>query len=755
MAEIIIEKFSNDKPNQEAAFIALKQLNNPEFSNCFLKFIKQKSDLLETFQLNSSILYECLNKRISFNSSNTLLLSLMYITELAFDMQTLQINRNVYQQSRISNWKELDALWNDLSMNEKIMSFKIAKWVTNYLNSPNKNDLSKIIENILCCLFIESNALSEIEKWLIYQTDKSLQYFAYYAALQLIIHGSNSSNLFDIIKKNFDCIQKNNFRSLLKRLIESEFVNLSILRQILTLLHENAGYFRQISVYIHRIEVLQLILDLEFEQITSTTPFIIIVKECSYDLRVFLLEYLKKCLENPKIFKEEYIAILCKWMIENSIWNGKKDDFSDELYGYILSLLHNHDFLQIQKAIASGFSFVFTNYEMYEEHLFLRGYGVAHLEQVIFFFDEYSSDILNICLLAFGNYLYLTQKSNRNLKISDELNQALENIFNSSLPEVIIIRAAFCLIIAQRSLPTFQVRRNLFEEKWTLTPEKEYQFLLEKTLFHWEECFGDDYKIEKEIVKHIEKNSSKLLDIFARNFHDYLCDKSNFNYLSPPTVNYVKIAYKAIENNFLLFQKSIQKCIFIRDVPQAEVYQYLYHKTDQSDIEALINVYIMSGVLTNELIDLWKWVVNVYNDEIPVAFTFIKQIDGENVIEKLFEFLYSMVNQRKFSIFENLLCLLHLLAQDSIVSSSELNHHVSIILNDVSDEFNSINWIDQKSTFGTLLEFTSIETINLSDKQVQLFTENDIYDEFMKTIENLEKRPTFFLARNSSSSDMK
>jgi hypothetical protein len=41
---------------------------------------------------------------------------------------------------------------------------------------------------------IERNALSVIEKWITYRTDKDLRFFAHYAPLQFIIQDSDIQN---------------------------------------------------------------------------------------------------------------------------------------------------------------------------------------------------------------------------------------------------------------------------------------------------------------------------------------------------------------------------------------------------------------------------------------------------------------------------------------------------------------------------------------------------------------------------------
>jgi hypothetical protein len=73
----------------------------------------------------------------------------------------------------------------------------------------------------------------------------------------------------------------------------SKFIDITILRSILITLHRNVSYFSNIYILIDRKDVLKLILDLEFEQITfyenksskiASRPFLLMVKDCSEDL---------------------------------------------------------------------------------------------------------------------------------------------------------------------------------------------------------------------------------------------------------------------------------------------------------------------------------------------------------------------------------------------------------------------------------------------------------------------------------------
>ena len=108
-----------------------------------------------------------------------------------------------------------------------------------------------------------------IDKWLDYRTDTVLNFFAHYAALQLIIEGSNISGLIDIINEMFSTIDEFHFKLLLDHIFNSGDVDLTVLRQILITFVRNVRYHLKISVRIDRKEILELILNLELEQIIS------------------------------------------------------------------------------------------------------------------------------------------------------------------------------------------------------------------------------------------------------------------------------------------------------------------------------------------------------------------------------------------------------------------------------------------------------------------------------------------------------
>ena len=107
MANIIGKKLnetSMDKQNQdqEAAYIALRQLNNSDLSPYLSEFVKRTKNLSDLLQFNSTIFFRYFTNTKSFDSSNNILLSFMYLAELAFDAQILEIYSNPKDKSKNS-----------------------------------------------------------------------------------------------------------------------------------------------------------------------------------------------------------------------------------------------------------------------------------------------------------------------------------------------------------------------------------------------------------------------------------------------------------------------------------------------------------------------------------------------------------------------------------------------------------------------------------------------------------------------------
>ena len=251
MCNAIGDKFNETSTNtqcqgQEEAYIALKQLNDANLSHYLSKFAKQKENLSDVLQFNSTTFYRYLTSATSFGSSNLILLATMYLVELTFDAQILNMYNVNREKDKISSFTQLKELWNDLSKNKKIMTFRIALWITSYLHTADKQNIHRVIEDISSCSMIERKALPVIGKWLNYRTDKYLRFFAHYSALQLIIEGSTMPCLINIVEEIFLTDRKFRLKSVMEYLFTSRLVDLAILRQILIILHRNIRYTSQI-----------------------------------------------------------------------------------------------------------------------------------------------------------------------------------------------------------------------------------------------------------------------------------------------------------------------------------------------------------------------------------------------------------------------------------------------------------------------------------------------------------------------------
>jgi hypothetical protein len=663
MASVIIKKFNETSTDrqyreQEAAFIALRQLNNSDLLHYLLDFAKRKKNLSDLLQFNSTIFHL---QYKSFDSSNNILLSYMYLSELTFDAQILNMYTISTQKIKISPLTELRKLWNDSSKYEKFMTFHVASWITNYLHiSSNKEELYQIIEDVSDCLMIERKALPLIEKWLIYRMDKDLKFFAYYAALQLIIEGSNIPDLIDVIREMvlIDSI----FHMMIifiNRLFNSALVNSFVLSQILVILHQNVDYSSQISVWIDRRDTLELILSFELEQITSkihqspktsTNSFLLMIKGCSKDLQVYLAEHLRVFINThdqlKTTIKEEYVAIVLKWIIESFVSNETRENISMELYNYMFVLLHDQRFPQVQKAIINALNSVFIYPRVQRENIFIQDNTIINLETMICSWDRYSEDVIAVCLLSYGNCLIRLQRFQIILNVSDEMKIVLTNLSERSSLDVISIRAYFCLFFIKHSSVELNTVLNSFENKWNITPKEKYKLLLQEILYDETNMSNVKMKKEEKIVRHIEIHFFELIEMFLNDLYNYLSKKDKNNYLSDPKPNYIEIALKISEKKCKEFCNAIQKSSFGEEKFKSRL--CLYYKNNRKNRRELIELYLSFGIVTVEFVDIFEWIDNNdINWNMSLVLKNLKQMFDRDVIETLFEKIYLKISDGK------------------------------------------------------------------------------------------------------------
>jgi hypothetical protein len=752
MSYIIGEKLKRTvvQDDQEAACIALKQLNNFDLSHCLLEFEKRTMNSSEFLHLNSTVFFRYFTQTTSFEKSNTILLSALYLIELAFDAQILRIYTNTNYKSKIPFLKIVKQMQNE---NEKMMTFEMATQITYYFLTSNKKYLQMIAENMPVYLTIEERALVMMEEWINYRNNRDSRFFVYYAALQLVIAGSNRSDLIDIISEMFDIDRKFRFISLIKCLFKSESVVLTTLRQILIILNRNERYASKIDVWIDHKDIFNLILNLELQRLISNVnessnisaqPFLLMISGCSKDLQRYLVEHIYTFLNEQNDFKEEYIAVILKWIITTLISNRMRTDFIKQFYKCIFTLLHDQRFPHIQKTIINS-----INSELLHgssEEVFLQNDTRTHFEKIIASYETYTEDVLAACLLAYGNYLLKLQKFESSRTISNEIQHSLTNLFQTSLSNTISIRAAFCLIFTEQSIKTIKTILNWFENKWILTSEKEYNILLEQSLYQWRvNPFEGN---TEEIVDHIKKYSSELLDVFIMKLYNYLSNKNNRKYPPNHSFKYINITRDILNENSAAFLSSVRRSSFGEDNFKKELYHYLCYNNKREYAKAIFVIYATFGVITNELVEMLIWIDDEPIDNIWRYLIDIKRISNRDVIEKLFQQLNFTMYDTKFNLFVSILQLLVNLARAHVVSSLEVHQRISIIINQFFYDDDWRNLHQRNDICRHLLGLSCIETVSTSMNNVEVFTEDDVDEDFDRIIEALERNSALFFRRD-------
>jgi hypothetical protein len=756
MVDIIGEKLNEPATmaqyrEREAAYIALRQLNSSDFSKYLSDFAKRKKNLSDLLHFNSTIFYQYFTNATSFDSVNTILLSSMYVVELTFDAQILKTYCRNGQENNIPSLKQLEQLWNESSKAGKIMTLKVAKWITNYLQMWNKDEIEQIIKDICRSQLIEKKALSEIEKWLVYRMDENLRIFAHYAALQLIAEGSDISNLMDIIEEMFLIDKKFCLAPIMANVISSRVVDVTVLRQILIILERHIYHSSKVCVLIDRKETLEVILNLELNRITSnvrrssetsTNPFLLMIRVCSTDLQNYLTEHIRTFIdkqtkiENPA--EEEYIAVVIKWIIESSVWYKTKNKFSIELHMYIFELLHNQQFLQIQKTILNAIHSVFIHPEVRKDNIFIQDDVIINLERVIRSWNRYSQDVLSLCLLTYGNYFLKLEIFRLIRNISDEMKNILIVIFERSFSEIISIRAGFCLIFAEHSNVNYSTISNWFNNKWNITFTKKYNILLQQTLFYIknESITSREWKVRD----HLKTSSAELVEIFVIDLYNYLCIKDNNNYLSNPEPNYVNIAMCFQGENFNQFCHAIEKSFF--DENELKKRLYLRFKNNPKDGAALIKLYSIFGTLTYEFVDMLELFDDDQNWGTSISLKNLKQEFDRDVIERLFEVISLKISQGKQ--IKSCLEVLRSLVEMDAISVLEMNQRFSLISNMFCNE--DEKWRNcEEDILKLLVDFSCFKTDLLISSTKKLFTETDINEQFEREFRNLDKNSPLFL----------
>jgi hypothetical protein len=745
---------SIDKRSQDAAYIALNSVNIFDPSYSLVEFEKRTTNLSDLLQFNSTIFYDYIVNKTSFGSSNRLLLAFMYLAELTVDVQILKMYSKQTPKKTVWLLKDLYQLWDDSAKSSKIITFEVATWITNYLEFSDRKMIQKIIEDISSCRHVEKKTYSVIKKWLDYQTNKDLNFFAYYAAYLSIHEGENSSLLIDMMT-NFTNIYY--IERIIKNLLELDGVDsISILENLADVIRTANRYSLQRSGFsfwsskftVTSTRIFELILNLEHERIISnlnnrSNSFLFMIDDCSLNVLNYLAEYFYTFLQSnyvSNLTKDTYLAMIMQWLIVMA-GNHKIENFSKSLYECIILFLEDQRFPQVQKTIAYAFRCVFKNETPFKNRLFTNDRVVITLEKMICS-STTTTDVLNACLLAYGKHLFKSKNLKMNRIVSDEMQNVFETLFRTSSSDCISARALLCLIFSKNSFILFRTITDWLTTLPDLTPEKHYHILLQQSLLEEGRVLMENPG--KEVLRLIQTYPDELLDKFIVDLYEFVLSITNKNCLLNPKPNYIHIATEFVSVNSVMFCNSVKK-----NIGEEKFRIALYVANKQEPNSSFVTLYASFGMITSELIDMLASLGDGLAYFPDFVLENLRQVSGRDVIENLFYHLKSSF-EPTLAMYSFLFKLAFQLARNNVMSALEMHQCASSIMKNNTEGLGAEISIggDSRDPFGSLVSLTCIEKDSLWPCLVDFTSQSDIDESLERDIRYLNDKSILCLRKN-------
>jgi hypothetical protein len=708
MATIIGRKLTATDPSgeQDAAFLALRQIEHrPYLAEYLSEFTRKTTHLSDFRRFNSTVFYRYFREASAFPSCNISLLSIMYLNELTFDISTM---RREPEEATFSFVLAFQQLWRTMPRTAKKMTVEIAELITEYLPTLSASVISSVIECITRCVSISGRALPVMQQWVQHQPNEDL---VQYAALELIINGSDTPGLLDIVKRIFVKDECSRLIFVANRLFNSPRVDPAILREVLVFFQGKVSHASKVSVSLNRLETLQLLLKLDFQSVNSTAhrPLLFMIDGCSIDLQVYLYEYLRVPSEGEK----KDVAVIVQWTLMRLTRDKLRNNLFKDLYEYFFSLLHDQQYTGIQRAIANALDAVFRSVNPNKNELFMQVEIKRHLEHAISNWSEYPKDTLATCLLCYGNCLLRVELIGQRSTVPDQVKEMLEQICTRCFPEILGIRASFCLMYMD--FPTTQHRSALywFRNRWHVTVEMTYQILLHQTLYR---ARNDHFGLE-EIVEHLSVHPASI-NRFVLDLFDYISYKPS----EDDKPDYLNIAHSVCNKHAKEFSEAVRSSSFGEKNLLEKL--YVHTKAHPNDARKAIDVQSAFGIVTFGLSFMLGSLTEDPFFNFKVNFT---QVSDRQAVEIFFDLLD---RKRYHPIFKQLLCLLKSLAAANALSLFEIHERLPIVKN-VPYEL-SLEWCQlEQDRFDLLLSMSCFKNEKMTrGVSVSLSTKADIDEEF-------------------------
>jgi hypothetical protein len=181
----------------------------------------------------------------------------------------------------------------------------------------------------------------------------------------------------------------------------------------------------------------------------------------------------------------------------------------------------------------------------------------------------------------------------------------------------------------------------------------------------------------REVVELIETHFAELIDMFVIDLYNYLSNDDESNYLVDLVPNYAQIAAILIENKSNEFCNVVRKSSYGENEFKRKL--YLHYKCNRKDRQAVINLYTVFNIVTEELLDMLGRLDD--DDEaslIRIHAKHLTQVLDRDVIDTLFELIDLTTSENQLC---NFLDILKCLVQIDAISLLEVHQRISLIKN--------------------------------------------------------------------------
>jgi hypothetical protein len=567
-----------------------------------------RSQLSDTFLLNSTVFNAYFKSKVSRNYPHSVLLSQMYLAELAIDAQILTVftNTSVALKPILYIKEQFKQLWRlfDQSLSRSaalILRHREVMFINGFLQSKLEDIIHIPFEdNLTNCIGFEDRDRPMIESWLQYHDDENRCQFAIFAILLLFRCGKEMtptvSATVEMILDKALLSKHDRFRQGARVCVAltSHMTDLAWnppLLRILTKLCVDSGGNKFTRFNITSIVNMDEVLELEYQRLTvqrtddeyTHLSCLDLIEQCSDHVIPYITTRLRDLCVIVNLANDKYLATVLLHLVRKI----KKNQWNEHLYELITSLMYNSHLPHTQVAAVYTLEAQERGRDILYNRL-LSHYGKNSSveetgENKFLLLDD---DVLDACLWALSD----SKVDGRRSEHPQFQNDFWEVWRRSDW-------AAACFLShtlrAKECFEKLQVRLSM-------NVHYLYKLFLMNTSYvtEWEE--REDWA--KNLCELLEHYWSELRQVFITDFYDFLCINPNMTVSRlKPRPSFYKIAERFINVKPILLSKAM--CVFGEEKFKEAIYK-VSKKCTAAQRMICLKIYSLFQVATVEFIDM-------------------------------------------------------------------------------------------------------------------------------------------------------